>query len=37
MALSEPFSFKYNSSKKGTSFANDRFEESITNVNIKMR
>ena len=37
MPLSLPFSFKYNSSKDGTSFANVQFEESDTNVNVKMR
>jgi len=37
MPLSEPFSFKYNSIREGTSFAFDKFEESSTTVNIKMR
>ena len=37
MPLSESFSFKYNSSQAGTSFANVKFEESSINVNIKLR
>ncbi len=37
MPLSESFSFKYNSSLEGTSFAKDQIEETSTNVNVKLR
>ncbi len=37
MVLSKAFSFKYNSSQAGTSFATDKIEETTTNINVKLR